>query len=261
MFSGLVTAWRFATWPTRISPSLVNATTDGVTRLPSWLGMTTGSPPSMTATTELVVPRSMPITLPITGLQLPWQRSPGSASPDVDRGVSLLRRHPLSSQSGRAASAAGLPFGKPDRQHAAVDTGLGVFDVDVIGQGHGTDESAVPALGNLEIAARVLLLLALFAADQQAVGRDGEFQVVLFQPGHFGGDDDFVVRFAHVDGRHELELADRRKAPRLFEKPLQPAIEVVPQREDFRSDRGKVRALARGVRVRVWRAAARRAGP
>ena len=30
MFSGLVTAWRLATWPTRRSPVLVKATTDGV---------------------------------------------------------------------------------------------------------------------------------------------------------------------------------------------------------------------------------------
>src|SRR5207253_1146761 len=57
----VITAWRFATWPTRRSPSLVNPTTDGVTRPPSALGMTTGSPPSITATTELVVPRSIPM--------------------------------------------------------------------------------------------------------------------------------------------------------------------------------------------------------
>src|SRR5687767_7093864 len=63
VFSGLVTAWRLATWPTRRSPVLVNATTDGVSRLPSGLVMTTGSPPSMTATTELVVPKSMPMIL------------------------------------------------------------------------------------------------------------------------------------------------------------------------------------------------------
>ena len=37
------------------------ATTDGVVRPPSGLGMTLGSPPSMTDTQELVVPRSMPI--------------------------------------------------------------------------------------------------------------------------------------------------------------------------------------------------------
>ncbi len=63
VFSGLVMACRLATWPTRISPSLVKATTEGVRRLPSWLGMTVGLPPSITATTELVVPRSIPITL------------------------------------------------------------------------------------------------------------------------------------------------------------------------------------------------------
>src|SRR6476659_6367476 len=63
VFSGLVTAWRFATWPTSLLPSLANATTEGVVRAPSELLITTGSPPSIIATTELVVPRSIPITL------------------------------------------------------------------------------------------------------------------------------------------------------------------------------------------------------
>ena len=63
VFSGFVTACRFATCPTSRSPVFVNATTDGVRRLPSGLVMTTGSPPSMTATTELVVPRSIPMIL------------------------------------------------------------------------------------------------------------------------------------------------------------------------------------------------------
>src|SRR5215467_9069348 len=66
VFSGLVMAWRLATWPTRRSPDLVNATTEGVVRPPSSLSMTLGSPPSITATTELVVPRSIPIILPMT---------------------------------------------------------------------------------------------------------------------------------------------------------------------------------------------------
>ena len=43
------------------SPVLENATTDGVVRPPSALGMTIGSPPSITATQLLVVPRSIPM--------------------------------------------------------------------------------------------------------------------------------------------------------------------------------------------------------
>src|SRR5436190_11302792 len=58
--SALVTAWRLATSPTRTSPFLAKATTDGVVRDPSALAMTVGSPPSRTLTTEFVVPRSMP---------------------------------------------------------------------------------------------------------------------------------------------------------------------------------------------------------
>src|SRR5215472_16092623 len=63
VFSGLVIAWRLATCPTSRSPVLVKATIDGVVRPPSSLAMTLGSPPSITATQELVVPRSIPIIL------------------------------------------------------------------------------------------------------------------------------------------------------------------------------------------------------
>jgi len=47
--------------PVRISPSSMYATTEGVVRAPSEFSMTLGVPFSMTATQELVVPRSMPI--------------------------------------------------------------------------------------------------------------------------------------------------------------------------------------------------------
>src|SRR5712692_7830909 len=66
VFSGLVTACRLATWPTSRSPLFVIATTEGVKRDPSLFSSTVGSPASITATTEFVVPRSMPITLAIT---------------------------------------------------------------------------------------------------------------------------------------------------------------------------------------------------
>ena len=62
---GLVTAWRLATVPTRRSPHGVKATTDGVVRPPSAFSMTVGSPPSRTAMHEFVVPRSMPMILPM----------------------------------------------------------------------------------------------------------------------------------------------------------------------------------------------------
>src|SRR6187551_1151333 len=57
---GLVTAWRLAAWPTRRSPDLVNATTDGVVRAPSEFSSTEGSVPSKMAIQEFVVPKSMP---------------------------------------------------------------------------------------------------------------------------------------------------------------------------------------------------------
>ena len=56
-----------------IEQVLEKATTDGVVRPPSALAMTTGSPPSMTATQELVVPKSIPIILliVISSLKIP----------------------------------------------------------------------------------------------------------------------------------------------------------------------------------------------
>src|SRR4029453_16597149 len=75
VFSGFVIACRLATCPTRISPSFVNPATEGVRRLPSWFAITVGFPPSTTATTELVVPRSMPITFAMSNPPCHWSRS------------------------------------------------------------------------------------------------------------------------------------------------------------------------------------------
>ncbi len=63
VLSGLVTACRLATWPTMRSPLLAMATMEGSVRPPSAVVMTTGSPPSITAIAEFVVPRSIPIAL------------------------------------------------------------------------------------------------------------------------------------------------------------------------------------------------------
>ena len=64
---GFVTAWRFADWPTSTSESEPNATMEGVVRSPSLFSMTRGLVPSMTATHEFVVPRSIPMVLAMAG--------------------------------------------------------------------------------------------------------------------------------------------------------------------------------------------------
>src|SRR3981081_3055836 len=74
VFSGFTAACRRARLPTNRSPDLVKATTEGVVREPSAFGMTTGSPPSMTAMTELVVPRAIPTVFGICLLFLPARR-------------------------------------------------------------------------------------------------------------------------------------------------------------------------------------------
>src|SRR6476620_3040380 len=79
--SGLVTAWRFAGWPTSRSPSSLNATIEGVVRMPSAFSITFGVLPSITATHEFVVPRPMPMTLPmVLTSSLYCGRSAGSCS-------------------------------------------------------------------------------------------------------------------------------------------------------------------------------------
>src|ERR1700730_5350791 len=65
VFCELVTACRFAACPIKRSPLFAKATIEGVVRAPSEFSITTGSPPSITAMQELVVPRSIPRILAI----------------------------------------------------------------------------------------------------------------------------------------------------------------------------------------------------
>src|SRR4029450_1506439 len=76
---GLRMACRRASCPTSRSPWSVKATTEGVVRDPSALAITVGSPPSRTAITELVVPRSIPTALAICVPHLHWDRAESSA--------------------------------------------------------------------------------------------------------------------------------------------------------------------------------------
>jgi hypothetical protein len=69
---------------------LVKATTDGVVRAPSWLTMTVGSLPSIAATTELAVPRSIPITL-VAMLCSTMRRWPREMEPSKTRPAILAQ--------------------------------------------------------------------------------------------------------------------------------------------------------------------------
>ncbi|KAI4318527.1 hypothetical protein MLD38_032218 [Melastoma candidum] len=62
VFSGFTTACRFAICPNNLSPFLLYATTDGAVRWPSALVKRVGFPPSIAATAEFVVPKSIPTT-------------------------------------------------------------------------------------------------------------------------------------------------------------------------------------------------------
>src|ERR1044071_9028109 len=65
VLAALVTACRLAICPTRRSPLSVKPTTVGVVRPPSLFGTICTAPPSSTATQQFVVPKSIPIVLPI----------------------------------------------------------------------------------------------------------------------------------------------------------------------------------------------------
>jgi hypothetical protein len=75
VFLELVTACRLAGMPTSLSPSPVNATTEGVVLAPSLFSKTFGVLPSIIATHEFVVPRSMPMTWPLTLSELQHQQT------------------------------------------------------------------------------------------------------------------------------------------------------------------------------------------
>src|SRR5689334_14904903 len=107
---GFVTAWRLAGAPTSFAPSGWKATTEGVVRPPSALGITTGWPPSITHTTELVVPRSMPMILLwlLMGVRAPFPNAVPARLADVSLfpRPTCVRSGPR--QTGRAR--AGLPI-------------------------------------------------------------------------------------------------------------------------------------------------------
>src|SRR2546422_4476632 len=176
-------AWRFATWPTRRSPVLVKATTEGVVRLPSALGMTCGSPPSMPATHEFVVPRSMPIIFPITSLR-PSTRRGRSAPPlgefsDFATPFQGAARVRLASHLDRDLASLGLlGLGYRHLEHPVAVRRLNLVGLDRVGQRERTFEGSVDPLE--PVIGRVLLLLGpgLLPPDDEPVVLEGDLDVL-----------------------------------------------------------------------------------
>src|SRR5574341_54638 len=131
VFSGLRMACRLAICRTRRSPVLVNATTDGVRRLPSALGITCGSPPMTTEITELVVPKSIPTTLAMFT----------TPSHPVSTCVDSLSEINLDGLGLRL-----LAFGNADLQDAIPVGRLGLIALDAPGQRERPRERAVAEL-------------------------------------------------------------------------------------------------------------------
>src|SRR5438552_555328 len=204
VFSGFVIAWRLATWPTRISPSFVKATTDGVRRLPSWLGMTVGLPPSMTATTEFVVPRSMPITFAmIPALPFSPHRAPALPAHSLcGGGLGGGRDGPLPGDLENVdldlARLELLGLRQCDLQHAVAVRRLHLVGLDGHRQLHQPLELTVGALDVEELLILGLILPAALTLDREEIAGDRHGNVLLANTGHFDGQDELVRRLVHV---------------------------------------------------------------
>src|SRR5215469_5479432 len=129
---GFKIACRRASCPTRRSPASLKATTDGVVREPSALGITVGFPASVAAITELVVPRSIPTATAITASQhhylrpalghgaLPYTARPNGLGGQMRPCLPVLRPSSCGAHSGRTslrlsypARSASPPRGSP----------------------------------------------------------------------------------------------------------------------------------------------------
>src|SRR5918992_4851385 len=110
---GLRIACLRASWPTRRSPWSVKATTDGVVRDPSALAITDGSPPSMTAITELVVPRSIPTALAMCVPHLQRRLAESSVDPEGLEPTSSRMPREGRARPSRVGIRGNMPGGRP----------------------------------------------------------------------------------------------------------------------------------------------------
>src|SRR5215470_6746157 len=216
VFSGLRIACRRAIWPTSRSPVFVKPTTEGVSRLPSALAMTVGSPPMIAAITELVVPRSIPTTLAIdcssyagVPASVPSARAasllgPGGAGRSaffpapparLRRRRDLLRD--LDLHRGRLRP---LRLRDLDLEDAVLVRGLGIAAVDLRRQRQRADIGTVPQLAPVVGPVLLLLVLTHRALDRDRVAGHGDVHVRRIDVGHLRPHHDLVARLEHLHG-------------------------------------------------------------
>src|SRR5215471_2517044 len=144
--------------------------------------MTAGSPPSTTATTELVVPRSMPITFAMCHVSPLWIFL---ARASAGGGPSLSRRH-LRSLRNVDLDLLGsdlLGLGQADGQHAIAIARLDLVGLNRNRELEGPLEFPEPPLRAVVVVLLRLLVPATLALEGQQVAGDGQMDVLLVEPG------------------------------------------------------------------------------
>src|SRR5712671_1418345 len=186
--------------------------------------MTAGSPPSTTATTEFVVPRSMPITFAMSCSLLSECLDHVAAPTRRRRGGAALGRLDLD-----LLRLGLLCLRQRHRQYPVSIGRLDLSGIDRRGQRERTLELAEPALATvvapfLDIAGPLSLAL-----DGEHVVGEGQVDVLLAEPRQLGGDHELVLGLVHIGGRspHALDLPRAgRLAQESVEEPVYLRVDV-----------------------------------
>src|SRR5690242_3537644 len=163
--------------------------------------MTTGSPPSTTATTEFVVPRSMPITFAMScsllsrclGLRVPGGPERDRPGPPT-RGSGVLGRLDLD-----LLGLDLLDLGEFDGQNPGTIRRLHLVGLDGNRQRERALELPEPTLPTVVTAVLRLGVALTLTLDGEQIAGDGHPDIRLAEPGQLGRDDYLVLGLVHVD--------------------------------------------------------------
>src|SRR6202012_2342594 len=215
--------WRLAGWPTRTWPSSGKATIDGVVRPPSAFSFTLALFPSITATQELVVPRSMPIAFAMIRLLVQKMRVNAFAVSDFVRSICGTRLVRVRRKDGQRVprplgdSCGGLilllsllldldslrlgfcRLRNRNLQNAVRHGGLNARRIDAGGQLQHAQENAVAALAELNVLVFLVFLDLLLAANGEGVIVNRNLGVLALEARHPRADFDCLVGFRDFD--------------------------------------------------------------